>query len=70
MRREGSEATRGEATAEKLARLRAEHSELEGRLQELDRYVYLTPDEQFERKRIQKLKLRKKDEIARLTQSD
>jgi len=31
--------------------------------------VYLTPDEEMERKRLQKLKLAKKDQIARILTS-
>ena len=51
---------------ETIQRLRQEHSELENQLSVLERRLYLTPDEQVERKRIQKLKLLKKDEIALL----
>lgn len=50
-----------------LAQLRTEHRALEARLEQLDRNVYLTPDEQFERKRIQKMKLQTKDRIQQLT---
>ena len=50
-------------------RLQQEHSELQARLQELDNRLYLTPQEEFERKTIQKLKLQKKDQIAALTVS-
>jgi hypothetical protein len=49
-----------------LDQLRDEHQELEARLEALDRNVYLTPDEQFERKRIQKMKLQTKDRIQQL----
>jgi uncharacterized protein len=49
-----------------LAQLKIQHEELEARLEALDRNVYLTPDEQFERKRIQKLKLKTKDRIQQL----
>jgi len=62
-----SDAAPQEDLADKLERLRGEHRELEDRLQALDSNVYLTPEEQFERKRIQKLKLQKKDQIAHLT---
>ena len=59
-----------EATArtpnDEIARLIREHRELESRLADLDAEVYLTPDEQLERKRIQKLKLKKKDRIHQL----
>lgn len=43
-----------------------EHRMLDDKLKELDRKVYLTPDEEMERKRLQKLKLAKKDQIARM----
>ncbi len=43
-----------------------EHRMLDDKLKELDRKVYLTPDEEMERKRLQKLKLAKKDQIARI----
>jgi hypothetical protein len=41
-----------------------EHRMLDGKLKEFDRKVYLSPDEEMERKRLQKLKLAKKDMIA------
>ena len=43
-----------------------EHRSLDDKLKELDRKVYLSPDEEMERKRLAKLKLAKKDKIARL----
>lgn len=43
-----------------------EHRVLDDQLKEYDRKVYLTPDEEMERKRLQKLKLAKKDQIARM----
>lgn len=43
-----------------------EHRRLDEQLKELDRKVYLTSDEEIERKRLQKLKLAKKDRIAQL----
>jgi hypothetical protein len=46
-----------------------EHRMLDDTLKELDRKVYLTPDEEMERKRLQKLKLAKKDQIARILTS-
>ncbi len=42
-----------------------EHRALDEKLKEIDRKIYLLPDEEVERKRLQKLKLAKKDEIAR-----
>lgn len=47
-------------------RLRREHSELKARLSELNSRLYLSPQEQIERKTLQKLKLAKKDRIAAL----
>jgi len=41
-----------------------EHLELEKRLAELDSLPHLTPDEELERKRLQKVKLAGKDRIA------
>jgi hypothetical protein len=52
--------------ADELSRLQIEHRDLEARLGELNSHVYLTPEEQLERKRIQKLKLQKKDLMQRL----
>ncbi len=46
-----------------------EHRMLDEQLKEFDRKVYLTPDEEMERKRLQKLKLAKKDQIARMLTS-
>ena len=46
-----------------------EHRMLDDQLKEFDRKVYLTPDEEMERKRLQKLKLAKKDQIARILTS-
>jgi len=43
-----------------------EHRMLDEKLKELDRKVYLLPDEEVERKRLQKLKLAKKDKIAQI----
>jgi uncharacterized protein YdcH (DUF465 family) len=43
-----------------------EHRELDEKLKELDRKVYLLPEEEVERKRLQKLKLARKDKIAQI----
>jgi uncharacterized protein YdcH (DUF465 family) len=40
-----------------------EHEEFERRLAELNRHLYLTPEEEVERKKIQKLKLAGRDRI-------
>jgi hypothetical protein len=53
------------ATVE-LVELRERHSQLERRLSELDRHLSLTPDEQLERARLKKEKLRTKDRIVLL----
>jgi uncharacterized protein YdcH (DUF465 family) len=49
-----------------VSRLRERHGELERRLAELERHLSLTPDEQIERSRLKKEKLRTKDELQRL----
>jgi len=49
-----------------LVRLEREHRELKARLSELNSRLYLSPEEQVERKMIQKLKLAKKDRLAQL----
>lgn len=41
-----------------------EHRRLDEQLKEFERKLYLTPGEEIERKRLQKLKLAKKDRIA------
>lgn len=54
------------SAAGELVELRERHGELERRLSELDRHLSLTPDEQLERARLKKEKLRTKDRIALL----
>lgn len=51
---------------EQLRRLWAVHQQLESRLAELDALPHLTPDEEMERKRIQKQKLAGKDRMAQI----
>jgi uncharacterized protein YdcH (DUF465 family) len=51
---------------EEFKKLNEEHKDLERLLVEIDKKVYLNPDEEMERKRIQKLKLLKKDKMAEL----
>ena len=46
-----------------------EHRLLDEKLKELDRKVYLLPEEEMERKRLQKLKLAWKDKIAQILNS-
>jgi hypothetical protein len=47
-----------------VTKLKQEHQKLEQRLDELNELVYLTPEEQRERKEVQKLKLLNKDKVA------
>lgn len=60
------EATDLPARIAEAERLRREHGELKARLNELNSRLYLSPQEQLERKTLQKLKLAKKDRIAAL----
>ncbi len=50
-------------TDETLRQLMQEHESFERRLSGLDQNLYLTPTEEIERKRIQKLNLRGRDRI-------
>jgi uncharacterized protein YdcH (DUF465 family) len=52
--------------SEEFRKLVEEHHHLEGLLAEIDKKVYLTPEEEVERKKIQKQKLIKKDRMAEL----
>ena len=58
-----------EAARAECDRLSREHEELKSRLTELNSRVYLSPNEEVERKNLQKLKLAKKDRIALLRAS-
>ncbi len=51
-----------------ISRLKERHTEIERRLSELDRHLSLTSEEQLERARLKKEKLRSKDRIAILAQ--
>ncbi len=51
---------------EEFKKLNEEHRNLEHLLAEMDSKVYLNADEEMERKRIQKMKLVKKDRMAEL----
>jgi uncharacterized protein len=51
---------------EEFKKLSEEHRNLDGLLAEIDNKRYLTPEEEVERKRIQKLKLLRKDRMAEL----
>ena len=55
-----------ETAVVELAQLRERHSEIQRRLSELERHLSLTPDEQLERARLKKEKLRAKDRIVLL----
>ena len=50
-----------------LDRLREQHHRADERLQELDRHVWLSPEEQVELARLKKEKLRLKDEIRAMS---
>jgi uncharacterized protein YdcH (DUF465 family) len=47
-------------------KLMEEHHSLEDMLSEMDKKVYLTAEEEIERKRLQKQKLLKKDKMAEM----
>lgn len=51
---------------EEYKKIEEEHKKLEQTLDELNRKKYLTPDEDVERKKIQKQKLHFKDKMAEL----
>ncbi len=52
--------------SEEFKKLDEEHKQLERLLAQIDSKVYLSSDEEMERKRIQKLKLLKKDKMAEI----
>ena len=52
--------------SEEFRKLVEEHHSLDGILTEMDRKVYLTPEEELERKKIQKQKLARKDRMAEI----
>jgi uncharacterized protein len=47
-------------------KLMEEHHSIEGILSEMDKKVYLTAEEELERKKLQKQKLLKKDKMAEM----
>jgi uncharacterized protein YdcH (DUF465 family) len=58
---------------EEFRRLFREHETLEKELADLDKYHYLSPQQELERKKIQKIKLKGKDrmeEIIRLSRTE
>jgi len=50
--------------SEEFRKVLEEHHGLDATLAEIDRKVYLTPEEEIERKKLQKQKLAKKDKMA------
>ena len=54
------------SAAVEMVQLRERHGEIERRLTELERHLSLSPDEQLERARLKKEKLRTKDRLALL----
>jgi hypothetical protein len=57
-------------TEQLLEQLREQHHVADERLRELDRHVWLSPDEQVELARLKKEKLRLKDEMRNLANHD
>ena len=53
-------------SSEEVTRLRREHADLEARLDALNGRLYLSAEEELERRRLQKLKLLKKDRLLSL----
>ncbi|MCS7203134.1 MAG: DUF465 domain-containing protein [Thermodesulfovibrio sp.] len=51
---------------EEFRKLYEEHRQLDSLLNELNKRVYLTPEEEIEKKRMQKEKLYKKDKMAEM----
>ena len=51
-------------SSEEFRKLHEEHHALDETLAEIDKKVYLTPEEEIERKKLQKQKLAKKDKLA------
>jgi uncharacterized protein YdcH (DUF465 family) len=51
---------------EEFKKVSEEHHQLDGLLTEIDKKVYLTPEEEIERKKMQKQKLAKKDRMAEM----
>jgi uncharacterized protein YdcH (DUF465 family) len=54
---------------EDFSKLYEEHLKYERQLEELDKVRYLTPEQEMQRKTIQKLKLSGKDRMARMMES-
>lgn len=54
------------AENEEFIKISEEHRHLDNMLTEIDKKVYLTPEEEIERKKVQKQKLIKKDRMAEM----
>ena len=66
MDKPGQSSPQRESTEQLLLKLRQEHAMLEAELEGFNQRLYLGAHEQMERKRLQKMKLVKKDLIQRL----
>ena len=55
-----------EVIREEISKLKEEHASLDARIVVFDKEAWLSPDEQMERKKLQKQKLRTKDRIYAL----
>lgn len=51
---------------QELKKCVCEHQAFEKKIEELNQRVFLTPEEEYERKRLQKLKLAGRDQIERI----
>lgn len=49
-----------------FSQLMQEHEDLEEKLEEINKFKFLTPEQEVEKKRIQKLKLKGKDRMAEI----
>ncbi len=55
--------------SEEYKKLEVEHKKLEDSLDEMNKKKYLSPDEEIEKKKIQKQKLQFKDRMAQLVRA-
>jgi uncharacterized protein len=55
--------------SKEFSQLMKEHKEFEERLEELNKLKYLTPEQEVEKKKIQKLKLKGKDRMNEIITS-
>jgi uncharacterized protein YdcH (DUF465 family) len=49
-----------------FSQLMQEHEDLEQKLEEINKFKFLTPEQEVEKKRIQKIKLKGKDRMAQI----